>query len=82
MTFVKYWAPSCLAWLDIPFIWGPVGGGESLPQGFSSECSLKGRIYELLRSLARFLENWTRMYDLLHNEQVSVYLQLVRVLSG
>ena len=29
VTFVKYWAPSCLAWLDIPFIWGPVGGGES-----------------------------------------------------
>ena len=54
VTFVKYWAPSCLAWLDILFIWGPVGGGESLPQGFSSECSLKGRIYELLRSLARF----------------------------
>ena len=54
VTFVKYWAPSCLAWLDIPFLWGPVGGGESLPQGFSSECSLKGRIYELLRSLARF----------------------------
>ena len=55
VTFVKYWAPSCLAWLDIPFIWGPVGGGESLPPGFSKECSLKGRLYEWLRSLARFI---------------------------
>ena len=55
ITFVRYWAPSCLAWLNIPFVWGPVGGGESLPDGFLKQFSVKGRIYEWIRSSARFL---------------------------
>ncbi len=33
-TFVMYWMPSFLALLDVPFIWGPVGGGEAAPRGF------------------------------------------------
>ena len=31
VTFVKYWMPSFLAALPVPFVWGPVGGGESAP---------------------------------------------------
>lgn len=27
VTFVRYWMPSLLARLPVPFIWGPVGGG-------------------------------------------------------
>ena len=32
LTFGKYWSPSFLSLLPIPFIWGPVGGGESAPR--------------------------------------------------
>ncbi len=53
LTFVKYWVPSCLAWLDIPFIWGPVGGGDSTAKGFLKDAGLKGRVYELTRNLTR-----------------------------
>lgn len=53
VTFVKYCTPSFLALLPIPFIWGPVGGGESAPHAFWWSFSLRGKIFEVLRSLAR-----------------------------
>jgi glycosyltransferase involved in cell wall biosynthesis len=55
VTFVNYWLPSFLALLPIPYIWGPVGGGEFAPRAFRSSFSLRGRIYELTRDLARRL---------------------------
>jgi glycosyltransferase involved in cell wall biosynthesis len=54
-TFVNYWMPSFLVLLPIPFIWGPVGGGESAPRSFWRSFSLRGKAYELLRDLVRFL---------------------------
>lgn len=55
VTFVNYWMPSFLALLPVPFIWGPVGGGESAPRTFLSTFSLKGQLYEHMRDLARRL---------------------------
>ena len=55
VTFVKYWAPSFLALLGVPFIWGPVGGGESTPRGFQRSFSPRGKVHELMRDLARRL---------------------------
>lgn len=55
VTFVKYWAPSFLSQLPIPFIWGPVGGGESAPKVFWGDFSRRGRRYERLRDIARWL---------------------------
>jgi len=53
VTFGKYWVPSFLALLPVPFIWGPVGGGESTPPGFRASLSRRGRIAEVLREMAR-----------------------------
>lgn len=55
VTFVKYWMPSFLSLLGIRFIWGPVGGGESAPASFRAAFSLRGKVYDRARSLARFL---------------------------
>ncbi|WP_265266206.1 glycosyltransferase [Spirulina subsalsa] len=55
VTYVKYWSPSFLALLPVPFIWGPVGGGEVIPSGFRSTFSLRGQFYELFRDVARGL---------------------------
>lgn len=54
-TFVTYWAPSFLAFLPVPFIWGPVGGGESAPRSFRRCLGPRGRASELLRDLGRRL---------------------------
>ncbi|MBD2296495.1 glycosyltransferase family 4 protein [Anabaena sphaerica FACHB-251] len=52
ITFVKYSRPSFLAFLPIPLVWGPVGGGEFAPKAFWQDFSLKNKIYELVRLLA------------------------------
>lgn len=55
VTFVKYWMPSFVALLPVPFLWGPVGGGESAPSAFRRAFGLRGRIYEAARDLMRWV---------------------------
>lgn len=55
VTYVKFWSPSFLSLLPIPFIWGPVGGGEQAPKPFWADFSLRGKVYETLRDLAQRL---------------------------
>lgn len=55
VTFVKYSSPSFLSFLPIPFVWGPVGGGESAPLPFWADFSPKNKLYETLRWLWRSL---------------------------
>ena len=53
VTYSKYWAPSFVSLLPVPFVWGPVGGGEMMPRGFVRRYSFSGRLYERLRDWAR-----------------------------
>ncbi len=53
VTLVKYWMPSFLSLLPVPFVWGPVGGGESAPRAFWWSFDLRGKIFEVARTLAR-----------------------------
>lgn len=55
VTFVKYSTPSFLSLLPVPFIFGPVGGGESTPKGFGRDFSSKAKLYEGARSLSRWM---------------------------
>jgi glycosyltransferase involved in cell wall biosynthesis len=59
ITFGKYWSPSFLCLLPVPFVWGPVGGGESAPKSFWKEMGIHGKIQEALRESAR----WVSQYD-------------------
>jgi glycosyltransferase involved in cell wall biosynthesis len=54
-TFAKYWTPSFLSLLPIPFVWGPVGGGESTPKALLSYFGLRGQFEERLRDIARWV---------------------------
>lgn len=58
VTYVKYSSPSFLSFLPVPLVWGPVGGAESAPQPFWKDFSLRGKVYENLRNLARRLGEW------------------------
>ena len=53
VTFVKYSAPSLLSLLPIPFVWGPVGGGEAAPPMFWQDFSFKACLYEWARDIVR-----------------------------
>jgi len=59
VTFVKYWTPSFISLLPLPFIWGPIGGGESAPKAFWADFSFRGKMYETVRTIAR----WFGMHD-------------------
>ncbi len=53
VTYGCYWRPSFLPLLPVPFVWGPVGGGESAPRAFWGSFSLRGKAFELARDLGR-----------------------------
>ena len=55
---VIYWMPSFMALLPIPLLWGPVGGGDSMPLSFWRNLSLRGKVYESLRAIAQQLSSW------------------------
>ena len=55
VTFGKYWTPSLLALLPIPFVWGPLGGAESAPRAFWVDFGFRGKSHEVVRELARWL---------------------------
>lgn len=52
VTYVRYSTPSFLCALPIPFVWGPVGGAESMPASFWHDLDAKSRAYEVLRTAA------------------------------
>src|SRR5262249_53048272 len=58
VTFVTYSYTSFLAFLPLPFVWGPVGGGESAPVQFWRSFGWQGFMHEFARTLARKRGEW------------------------
>lgn len=55
ITFVAYRQPSFMGRLGIPFLFGPVGGGEAMPPPFRNGIPLHGRVAEFVRDLGSAL---------------------------
>jgi glycosyltransferase involved in cell wall biosynthesis len=55
VTFASYRQPSFMGMLGIPFIFGPVGGGETMPAQFRRGISWSSRMAEALRDLGNAL---------------------------
>jgi glycosyltransferase involved in cell wall biosynthesis len=55
ITFAVYRQPSFMGGLGIPFVFGPVGGGENVPPGLRRSLPWRGKIAEGLRSAANRL---------------------------
>lgn len=58
ITFGTYSYPSFLGFLGIPYIWGPVGGGESAPFTFWKSFGWTGFLLETVRTMARKRGEW------------------------
>ena len=55
LTFGNYWIPSFIgAFLPVPFIWGPLGGGQRVPVSFLREYTLEERLRENCRQIAQW----------------------------
>jgi glycosyltransferase involved in cell wall biosynthesis len=57
VTFGRYWSPSGVRNLGIPFIWGPVGAAESTPPAFLAELGLRERLLEFIRDSVRHISH-------------------------
>jgi glycosyltransferase involved in cell wall biosynthesis len=55
VTMGVYWMPTFLWRLSVPFVWGPVGGGEATPKRYYRSFSPRGRLHEHLRDAVRAL---------------------------
>ncbi len=53
VTFGRYWTPSGVRNLGIPFIWGPVGAAEKAPRSFVAELPFRERAFEFIRDSVR-----------------------------
>jgi glycosyltransferase involved in cell wall biosynthesis len=53
VTFGTCWFPSSLSFLGVPFVWGPVGGGERAPWSFWRSFSWRGKLHEIARTMGR-----------------------------
>jgi glycosyltransferase involved in cell wall biosynthesis len=53
VTWGAYWMAIFVPLLPVPFVWGPVGGGESCPRDLRRSLTIRGRISETLRDCAR-----------------------------
>lgn len=51
VTWVSFRQPSLMGFLGIPMIFGPVAGGDSIPQGYAKHFSFKQRVIEYTRAL-------------------------------
>lgn len=51
LTFGAYTQPTFMYKLDIPFVWGPLGGGEKLPKIKNRKIEFRSWIYEILRNI-------------------------------
>lgn len=60
-TFASFRQPSFMGGLGIPFVFGPVGGGEPMPRGFRRGIPLSGRVIETFRDLANTLTSYDPM---------------------
>jgi glycosyltransferase involved in cell wall biosynthesis len=58
VTFGRYWSPSGLRELNIPFIWGPVGAAESTPPAFLAELPWRARLFEFTRDTVRSMAHF------------------------
>jgi len=57
VTYVTWRLPSPLSDLDIPFVWGPIGGGEVFPVRLLSLLSAPSAAFELGRIVSNFFSS-------------------------
>lgn len=56
LTFGNDWMPDLLgAFLGLPFVWGPIGGGQRTPKPLLREYTLVGKLKEFFRLAAQWI---------------------------
>ena len=49
ITFGSMWLPTFLPFINVPFIWGPIGGGDGEPFSFIKSLPIKAAVIQYIR---------------------------------
>ena len=82
VTFASYRQPSFMGGLGIPFIFGPIGGGETMPRQFRRGIPLIGRIAEAVRDLGRALIAYDPLMRLTFSQAHTIACTTSETLAG
>ena len=55
ITLSRYWTPTSLCLLPVPFVWGPVGSAESTPLTFLRTLPTRNKLQTIFRDFARMV---------------------------
>jgi len=72
VTFVSYRIPSFLCFLNIPFIFGPVAGGEEIPINLITNFDFKSKLKEYLRYLNNKFVNYSPLLNMVFNKSIKI----------
>jgi glycosyltransferase involved in cell wall biosynthesis len=60
LTVTSFREPGYLWKLDVPFIWGPIGGGGNIPWSYFADFGKHDRLYYTLKNVANKMHVWTK----------------------
>jgi glycosyltransferase involved in cell wall biosynthesis len=60
VTYATWRVGSPLVRLGLPFVWGPIGGGEQMPFSFLSTLSAESAAFEIFRKLSDLVSTFSR----------------------
>ena len=73
VTWVSFRQPSFMGLLGSPMLFGPVAGGDEIPQGYARAFSLNQRLIEILRGTANFLTRYDPFMRMTFNSATRIY---------
>jgi glycosyltransferase involved in cell wall biosynthesis len=60
LTITTFREPGYLWKLGVPFIWGPIGGGENIPLSYFADFGSHDSVYYALKNFANNVHRWTK----------------------
>jgi glycosyltransferase involved in cell wall biosynthesis len=82
LTFGAFSHPSFLAFLDAPFVFGPVGGGEMTPAPLKKTLPYRGRLIDGARALANRAARFDPMMNAIYHRSSCILCKTRETLDG
>jgi glycosyltransferase involved in cell wall biosynthesis len=74
VTYVTWRVPSRLWRLDVPFIWGPVGGNETFPKAFLPMLSRAAQVFEIARHFSSLKARFSKEVKLCAQNAAHIFV--------
>lgn len=73
VTFVSLRYPSFLCYLNVPFLLGPVAGGDKVPIKLRKKFFLKNKLFEYLRDLINYLIKFSPLHTNMYRNSKKIF---------